>query len=402
VFVTSFNIHGRGFLVFLSAMTALPPLAIDMALPSLALVQADLGATQTQAAATIAIFLAGFSTAPLIVGPLADRFGRKPVLVVGLLLFALCGLGAAFAPSIGLLLGLRLVQGAGAGAVGVLPRAIVRDLFDVRESRLFLTAIAQVNGVAPVIAPSIGALILYVAPWRTIYLALAAIGAFMLVLGLSRFRESQPVGVRQSLEPVAVAANYGLALTNRFCLGFSLVLGLTFGGMFSYINTSPLLFMQGFGVTKAAFAGFFAFTSLGVIAGASVNSQLVQRHVKPKTALDLALSLTALAALALLGVSLAELGSAVTVAGLSFFYFLAMGIIFPNAMHEAVHPLPKIAGMASAVLLSSQMLFGALGGAIGAALYRNASPAGIAAVMTGAAILAGALYALWLRPSVEA
>src|SRR5208337_4013245 len=235
--VSRFNIHGRGFLVFLSAMTALPPLAIDMALPSLALVQADLGATQTQAAATIAIFLAGFSTAPLIVGPLADRFGRKPVLVVGLLLFALCGLGAAFAPSIGLLLGLRLVQGAGAGAVGVLPRAIVRDLFDVRESRLFLTAIAQVNGVAPVIAPSIGALILYVAPWRTIYLALAAIGAFMLVLGLSRFRESQPVGVRQSLEPVAVAANYGLALTNRFCLGFSLVLGLTFGGMFSYINT---------------------------------------------------------------------------------------------------------------------------------------------------------------------
>src|SRR5208283_1673374 len=143
-------------------------------------------------------------------------------------------------------------------------------------------------------APIIGALILYVAPWRTIYLALAAIGVLLLVVGLARFRESQPEADRQSLRPVAVAANYGLALTNRFCLGFSLVLGLTFGGMFSYINTSPLLFMQGFGVTKAAFAGFFAFTSLGVIAGASVNSQLVQRHVKPKTALDLALSLTAL------------------------------------------------------------------------------------------------------------
>lgn len=397
----SFDIHGRGFLVFVSAMTALPPLAIDMALPSLALVQADLGATQTQAAATIAIFLAGFSTAPLLVGPLADRFGRKPVLVIGLLVFALCGLGAAFAPSIGLLLGLRLIQGAGAGAVGVLPRAIVRDLFDVRESRLFLTAIAQVNGVAPVIAPSIGALILYMAPWRTIYLVLAAIGVFLLALGLTRFRESQPVGARQSLEPAAVAANYKRALTNRFCLGFSLVLGLTFGGMFSYINTSPLLFMQGFGVTKAAFAGFFAFTSLGVIGGASANSWLMGRGVKPKTALDLALSLTTLAALALLGASLAGLVSAPAVAGLAFFYFLAMGIIFPNAMHEAVHPLPEIAGVASGVLLSSQMMFGALGGALGAALYRNASPLGIAAVMTGAAILAGALYALWLRPFVK-
>ena len=328
--MTSFNIHGRGFLVFLAAISALPPLAIDMALPSLALVQADLATTQTQAAATVAIFLAGFSTAPLLVGPLADRFGRKPALVVGLLIFALCGLGAAFAPSIGLLLGLRLVQGAGAGAVGVLPRAIVRDLFDVRESRLFLTAIAQVNGVAPVIAPSLGALILYVAPWRTIYLALAAIGLVMLALGLARFRESQPVGARQSLRPAAVAANYRRALTNRFCLGFSLALGLTFGGMFCYINASPLLFMQGFGVSKAAFAGLFAFTSLGVIAGASVNSWLMRRRVKPRTALDLALSLTALAAFVLLGVSLAGLGSPGLVAGVAFFYFAIHGDHLPQ------------------------------------------------------------------------
>jgi MFS transporter, DHA1 family, multidrug resistance protein len=396
-----FNIHSRAFLVFVAAMTALPPLAIDMALPSLALVQAEFGASQTKAAASVAIFLAGFSTAPLLVGPLADRFGRKPVLIAGLTLFTLCGFGSALAPSIGALLGFRLLQGAGAGAVGILPRAIVRDLFDTRESRLFLTAIAQVNGVAPVIAPSLGAIILYLAPWRAIYLALAAIGVLLLVLGLTRFQESQPKDARQSLMPADVAANYWRALTNRFCLGFSLVLGLTFGGMFSYINTSPLLFMEGFGVSKVAFAGLFAFTSLGVIVGASLNSQLVRRHVKPKAALDLALSLTLAAALALLAVSLAGVASIAMVAGLSFFYFLAMGLIFPNAMHEAVHPLPDIAATASAILLASQMLFGALGGALGAALYRDASPLGIAEVMTGAALIAAALYALWLRPRIE-
>jgi DHA1 family bicyclomycin/chloramphenicol resistance-like MFS transporter len=396
--LTSFNVHGRAFVVFLAALTALPPLAIDMALPSLALVQADISATQTKAAASIAIFLAGFSTAPLLVGPLADRFGRKPAMIAGLALFTLCGVGSALSPSIGALIAFRLFQGAGAGAVGILPRAIVRDLFDVRESRLFITAIAQVNGIAPVIAPSLGAMILYAAPWRTIYLALALIGVLMLALGLARFRESQSASARQSLEPAAVAANYWRALTNRFCLGFSLVLGLTFGGMFCYINTSPLLFMQGFGVSKAAFAGLFAFTSLGVIAGASVNNQFVRRRVKPKMALDLALTATALAALALLAFSLAGAASIPTVAGLSFFYFLAMGLIFPNAMHEAVHPLPEIAAMASAVLLASQML----GGALGAAFYRDASPLGIAEVMTGAALIAGAIYAVWLRPSVEA
>jgi DHA1 family bicyclomycin/chloramphenicol resistance-like MFS transporter len=396
----AFNVHGRGFVVFLAAMAALPPLAIDMALPSLALIQADLGASQTTTAATIAIFLAGFSTAPLVVGPLADRFGRKPVLIVGLALFTVCGLGAGFAPSIGALLAFRLIQGAGAGAVGVLPRAIVRDLFEVRESRLLLSAIAVVQGVAPVVAPSLGAIILYVAPWRTIYLALAAIGVLLLAIGFIRFRESQPEDARQSLKPAAVAANYQRALTNRFCLGFSLILGLTFGGMFSYINTSPLLFMQGYGVSKAVFAGLFALTSMGVIAGAGLNSVLVRRHVKPRTALDLALSLTAVAALALLAVSLAGLDTFAIVTGLAFFYFVAMGLIFPNAAYEAVHPLPDIAGMASAILLSSQMLFGALGGALGASLYRDASPLGIAEVMTVAALFAGALYVLWLRPVI--
>jgi DHA1 family bicyclomycin/chloramphenicol resistance-like MFS transporter len=400
--LTTFDIHGRGFVVFLASLTALPPLAIDMALPSLALVEADFGASQTMAAASIAIFLAGFSTAPLLVGPLADRFGRKPVMIVGLCLFALCGLGCAAASSIGMLLTLRMVQGAGAGAVGILPRAIVRDLFDVRESRLFITAMAQVNGVAPVIAPSLGALILYVAPWRAIYLALAAFGVLLLGLGLARFRESQPGDARQSLKPAAVASNYWRALTNRFCLGFSLVLGLAFGGMFSFINASPLLFMQGFGVSKAAFAGLFAFTSLGVIGGASMNNWLVRRGVKPKTALDGALSLTVVAALALFVASLAGLASLAVVALLSFAYFLAMGLIFPNAMHEAVHPLPEIAGMASAILLSCQMLIGALGGTLGAAFFQDASIPGVAGVMTCAAATAAALYALWLRPLVEA
>ena len=125
-----FNIHGIGFTAFLAALTALPPLAIDMALPSLGLIQADFGATQTQAASAIAIFLAGFSTAPLVVGPLADRFGRKPVMLAGILLFTLCAAGCALAPSITALLAFRLFQGVGAGAVGVLPRAIIRDLFD--------------------------------------------------------------------------------------------------------------------------------------------------------------------------------------------------------------------------------------------------------------------------------
>jgi DHA1 family bicyclomycin/chloramphenicol resistance-like MFS transporter len=119
--MTRFNIHGLGFTLFLALLTALPALSIDMALPSLSLIQAEFHAPQTEAASVIAIFIAGFSSAPIVVGPLADRFGRKAVMTIGLALFTLCAAGAALAPSIHALLVFRLLQGAGAGAIGILP-----------------------------------------------------------------------------------------------------------------------------------------------------------------------------------------------------------------------------------------------------------------------------------------
>ena len=122
--MTRFNIHGLGFTLFLAVLTALPALSIDMALPSLSLIQGEFHATQTEAASAIAIFIAGFSSAPIVVGPLADRFGRKAIMTIGLALFTLCAAGSALAPSIHALLAFRLVQGAGAGAIGILPRAI--------------------------------------------------------------------------------------------------------------------------------------------------------------------------------------------------------------------------------------------------------------------------------------
>jgi len=170
------NFHGLGFTLFLAALTALPPLSIDMALPSLALIQADLHAPQTKAAAAIAIFIAGFSTAPIVVGPLADRFGRKAVMLVGLAVFTLTAAGSALAPSIDALLALRLVQGASAGAVGILPRAIIRDLFEGREARLQLSAVSIVFSVGPLIAASL-ALGLACAPAIPVA-ALEDLGAF--------------------------------------------------------------------------------------------------------------------------------------------------------------------------------------------------------------------------------
>jgi DHA1 family bicyclomycin/chloramphenicol resistance-like MFS transporter len=399
--MTRLNIHGLGFTLFLGVLTALPPLAIDMALPSLPLIQADLHAAQTQAAAAIAIFIAGFSSAPVVVGPLADRFGRKAVMGAGLVLFTLAAAGSALAPTIRVLLAFRLIQGASAGAVGILPRAIIRDLFEGREARLQLAAVSLVFSVAPLVAPSLGAAILFFGSWRLIFAVLTVVSVLVTVVALVLFQESHAPENRRSLRPAAIVAGYRRALTNPACAGFSLLGGVLFAGLFAYVNVSPLLFMQGYGVSKTGFAGLFAITASGVIVGSSINAWLINRHVRPKTVLDAALTLEFLSAFALLMVGLGGFGSALVDAALVMVFISAFGLVFPNAVHEAIHPLPEIAGLASAVVTTTRMLFGALGGVTAAALYRDASPTALGAIMTAAALSAGALYAFWLRGKVE-
>jgi DHA1 family bicyclomycin/chloramphenicol resistance-like MFS transporter len=396
-----FNIHGLGFTLFLAVLTALPALSIDMVLPGLSMIQAEFHAPQTEAASTIAIFIAGFSSAPLVVGPLADRFGRKAVMTIGLALFTLCAAGSALAPSIHALLAFRLVQGAGAGAIGILPRAIIRDLFEGREARLQLSAVSVVFGVAPLIAPAIGVEILSFGSWRLVFVALTGVSVVVTIAAITLFEESHARDKRRNLKPSTVFAGYRRVLTNPASAGFSLLGGLVFAGLFAYVNVSPLLFMQGYGVSKSAFVALFATTASGVIIGSSVNAWLLSRHVRAKTLLDAGLALDCVAALALLAVGLTGAGSAIIVAALVMVFISAFGLVFPNAVHEAIHPLPEIAGLASAVVTTTQMLFGALGGVTAAALYQSASPTALGAIMSAAAVSAGALYTFWLRQRVE-
>jgi MFS transporter, DHA1 family, multidrug resistance protein len=395
------SFRGAGFTLFLGALSVLPPLAIDASLPSLPTIEAQFGASPAETAAVIAIFIAGFSTAPLAVGPLADRYGRKPLMLTGLALFVLCGLGCSLAPSITALLGFRLVQGVGAGAVGILPRAIIRDLFEGREARLQLAAVSIVFSAGPLVAPSLGAAILAFGDWRTIFAALVVVGVAIALAALFGFRESHPPANRRSIRPAAVVASFRRALTNRMCAGFSLLGGFAFAGLFAYVNVSPLLFMQGFGLSKAGFAALFAATASGVIFGSSINAWLLNRHAKPKLVLDAALCALPLPGLAILAITFAGAASPFPVAAAVMVYITIFGLIFPNAVHEAIHPLPEIAGVASAVVQTVQMLFGALGGMVAATIYRDGSPLAIGLVMSAGSLVAAAIYAVWLRSAVE-
>ena len=395
------RLHNLGFTLFLGAISIMPPLAIDMALPSLPAIQAEFRASGAEAAALISIFIAGFSTAPIAIGPIADRYGRKPVLIGGLGLFTLCALGCALAPSIGALLIFRLFQGIGAGAVGILPRAMIRDRFEGRAARMQLAAVSLVFSVAPLIAPTIGAAILTFGNWRTIFWLLVAVGTATTLVSALVTRETHARDRRTSLRPAKVIASYRRALTDPMCLGFSIIGGMVFAGLFAYVNTSPLLFMQGLGVSKAGFAGLFAITASGVIAGSSLNTWLIDRRARPRTVLDIALCLLMAVSLAIFAASLAGVRSTLIIAALVMIYITIFGLIFPNTVHEAIHPLPEIAGVASAVVQTVQMLFGAVGGIVAAALYRDGSALSIGLVMSVGAICAVALYFGWLRARVS-
>ena len=272
---------------------------------------------------------------------------------MGLALFTLTAAGSALAPSIDALLALRLVQGASAGAVGILPRAIIRDLFEGREARLHLAAVSLVFSVAPLIAPTLGAGILFVGSWRLIFAVLTAVGAIVVTAALSCC--SGVACRREPPEPQAFddLRGYRRALTNPACAGFSLLGGLLFAGLFAYVNVSPLLYMQGYGVSKTGFAGLFAITASGVIVGSTHQRLAPQPPCQAEGGgRRRARGRMSASALALLAVGLAGLGSALIVAALVMVYISAFGLIYPNAAHEAVHPLPEIAGLASAVLIT--------------------------------------------------
>jgi DHA1 family bicyclomycin/chloramphenicol resistance-like MFS transporter len=184
--------NGLANILMLSALSALPPLAIDMGLPALTMVQQRLATTPALAGMTLSLFLLGFAASPLVYGMLSDRFGRKPLLLIGLGLFALGGVLCTVAPSIGWLLAARVIQGAGAGVGPTIAMAASRDLLDGVMLRRRLANLATLRNAAPIIAPSIGALLLGLGGWRAISGMLALAGIALIATIQLRFAETLP------------------------------------------------------------------------------------------------------------------------------------------------------------------------------------------------------------------
>ncbi len=381
---------GLGLTVLLGALTALPPLGIDMGLPALGRIGHDLAAPPAATSLTLSVFLTGFALAQLVLGPLSDRIGRRPVLLGGLALFATGGLGCALAGSIRALLAWRLLQGTGAAAGTVMAFAVIRDVFDGHAARRQISYVATVLPLAPMIAPTLGSLVLLHLGWRGIYGLLAGGGALLLAVVALGLPETH----RPSGSPVGVARAYGRVLRHRQAGGYALTNALCFAMLFAWVSGSPLVLMGEAHVGATAYGALFACISGGLLAGAWLSGKLAARHAPPRGPMLLSLAVAlALCAAALLLVGLAPVRPA-TLVPILVLVMACRGFASPNMTHAALTPLPEMAGVASAVIGFLQMAGGAAISALVAALYPALGASAVAGAMTACA-LGALLVAGW-------
>lgn len=378
------------YTLLVAAMVALPPLSIDMVLPALPSIASSLHAPVGRAGLAISLFLAGFAASQLVLGPLSDRFGRRPVLLASCAAFSAAGVGAAFAGSVDVLLALRLLQGLGAGGCTVVIFAVVRDLFEGEEVRSRLATANAIMGVAPMIAPTVGALFLTFSGWRGLFAFLGAAGAALL-LGCG-LRLGESIGEnRRRVGADELAAGYVEVLSVRPVLGCALIAGLSFGLLQAYVVGSSFLFLGVLHVSPRVYALIFAAIASGQIWGATSAAALARRGVRHQSVLLGGILLGLAGSGGLLLLATLGLVRVATATPTLLLVTTGLGLITPTAAHGVLAPMPHVAGTASAVLGFVRMSGGALASAL-VSLSSAGSPFAIAVVM---ALFASGTLAVW-------
>jgi DHA1 family bicyclomycin/chloramphenicol resistance-like MFS transporter len=267
-----------GLIVLLGSMAALGAVAGDIYLPSLPDIAADLGASRAWVQSTVTATLAGGALGQLVVGPLSDRFGRRAPVLVGVALHVAASIAIVFTPNVGVLIGLRVAQGVGNASAQVVSMAIIRDLHSGYKAAKLLSRLVLVVGVAPLAAPTLGAVLAGLGSWRYTFVFLAAFGVALGLFIFFRVPDTRPAEARAAASGLgrAFGAYWTLLRDYRF-MGFALVPGLAMSTMMAWVISSPYLVQVRYGQSSGVFGLVFALCGLFLVAGAQVNAAVVHR-----------------------------------------------------------------------------------------------------------------------------
>ena len=381
-----------GLALLLTTLVALGPLATDLYLPALPGMTAEFATDVARVQLTLSVFLIGFAVAQLFYGPLSDRYGRRPAMLFGLLLYLASSLACMLAPSIDALIAARFFQALGACAGPVLGRAIVRDVYGPVQAARVLAYISGAMAIAPMIGPFIGGWLTVWFGWRANFAALALFSAVQTAVVFRLLGESNAHKDPLATRPHRLLGNFRELIAGRAYLGYLLCAAFGYAALFSFISGSSFVLIGLHGLTPQWFGASFGL----VVTGYIVGTLLTGRHT-----LRLGTSRMVMMG-ALLGTAAGSLMAVLALAGVEsvwaillpmFVFMVATGLVMPNAIGGALAPYPKMAGAASALMGFVQMsLAAAVGIAVGHAYDRSAVPMTAAIALCGWAVLASYFF----------
>jgi len=380
-----------GWLILVGAMSALGPFSIDMYLPGFPLIEHELGEGGVER--TMATYLLGIALGQLVYGPVSDRFGRKPPLYFGLILYAIGATGCAFAANMSMLMIMRIVQAVGACAPLVVGRAVVRDRCEPHEAARAYSMLMLIVSLGPIIAPTLGGWVITVSGWRAVFVFQAVGGIALVVAMHTMLRESRDPQHVVPLRFSTVLASYAALCSSRRFIGYSFVGGFGMAGLFCYVTGSPIVMANVFGLTPTQFGYMIGLNGLAFISASRLNIHALQTSTPAQVLAKTAwwpLAFTTL--LAIISFFIAPPLWLVIV--LQFCFFISVGRLTPNVSALALAPYAREAGSASALMGALQSALGMFAG-VAVAMFSDGSLFRLTLLLMICALLSALSY-VWV------
>ncbi|ULL14969.1 MFS transporter [Paenibacillus sp. H1-7] len=380
--------------LILAAFSALGPFTVDMYLASLPQIMDYFGTNASMIQASLTASLLGLGLGQMVMGPLSDSYGRRTPLLISMILYIVTSIGCAFVPNIESFIVLRFIQGAAASAGLVISRAIARDRYSGVEMTKFISQLTMISSVAPLVSPNVGSAVTSFSSWDAVFVFLGILGILLTGITIWGLEESLPVQHRVPSNFRALMRNYHRLFRDRTFIGYALVNGILFAGVFAFVAGTPFIYQNMFGVSPQLFSILFAMNGLAIMIGSQVVKRVAGRLTE-RNIVRIGLSLSFLSASAIL-IAVLSKGSLSAIFVSTFLFAVSIGIIGPVSVTLAMESHGRIAGSASAVIGTFHYALGAVSAPlVGIAGENSAVPFGIVILTTS--LLAIVSYIVLIR-----